>query len=84
MPMYDFSCHDCASVFEELLTQDADPVVCPQCGSSKATRMVSAPSPLKTGAFPFKPGPVHPMASRMAGGSGGCAGGGCASGGAFS
>jgi len=78
MPMYDFSCQDCAAVFEELLVKDEETAVCPQCGSTKTIRMLSAPSPLKTGAFPFKPGPVHPMASRMAGcgGSGGCPGGG--------
>jgi putative FmdB family regulatory protein len=78
MPMYDFSCQDCTTVFEELLAKDEDAASCPQCGSARIVRMVSAPSPLKTGAFPFKPGPVHPMAARMAGGSGcgGCPGGG--------
>jgi len=81
MPMYDFSCQDCAAVFEELLTKDGEAVVCPRCGSAGTVRMVSAPSPLKTGAFPFKPGPVHPVASRMAGG---CGGGGCPGGGGFS
>jgi len=77
MPMYDFSCQDCTVVFEELLVKDEKTAVCPKCGSARTLRMVSAPSPLKTGAFPFKPGPVHPMASRMAGGcGGGCPGGG--------
>jgi putative FmdB family regulatory protein len=78
MPMYDFSCQDCAAVFEELLVKNETAAVCPKCGSVSTVRLVSAPSPLKTGAFPFKPGPVHPMASRMAGGcgSGGCPGGG--------
>ena len=33
--------------------------VCPQCGEKDIERLVSAPSPLKTGAFPFKVGPVH-------------------------
>jgi len=74
MPMYDFSCQDCAAVFEELLAKNEDVAACPQCGSVGTVRMVSAPSPLKAGAFPFKPGPVHPMASRMAEG---CGGGGC-------
>ena len=76
MPMYDFSCQNCNAVFEELLTKNEDAAVCPQCGTAEAVRMLSAPSPLKTGAFPFKPGPVHPMAN-MAGGCGGaCPGGG--------
>ena len=76
MPMYDFSCQDCTTIFEELLVKDEDAVACPKCGSARTVRMLSAPSPLKTGAFPFKPGPVHPMASRMARGGGGCPGGG--------
>jgi putative FmdB family regulatory protein len=77
MPMYDFSWQSCGTVFEELLVKGEEAAVCPACGSAGAVRMVSAPSPLKTGAFPFKPGPVHPMASRMAGGCGGaCPGGG--------
>jgi putative FmdB family regulatory protein len=77
MPMYDFSCQDCTAVFEELLMKGESAAACPKCGSSRTMRMVSAPSPLKTGAFPFKPGPVHPVASRMAGGcgSGVCPGG---------
>ena len=79
MPMYDFFCHDCTTLFEELLVKDEGAAVCPKCGSAATTRMLSAPSPLKTGAFPFKPGPVHPIASRMAGGCG--SGGGCPSGG---
>jgi len=80
MPMYDFSCQNCRTIFEELLVKDEDAAVCPKCGSGTTVRMLSAPSPLKTGAFPFKPGPAHPMASRMAGGCGG----GCPSGGGFS
>jgi len=81
MPMYDFSCQDCATVFEELLVKDGEAVVCPRCGSANTVRQVSAPSPLRTGAFPFKPGPVQPMAARMAGG---CGNGGCPGGSGFS
>jgi len=76
MPMYDFSCQDCTTVFEELLVKDEVAAVCPKCGSAATVRMISAPSPLKTGVFPFKPGPVHPRAARVAGG---CASGGCPS-----
>jgi len=85
MPMYDFSCQDCAAAFEELLVKKDDAVVCPKCGSTAILRMISAPSPLKTGNFPFKPGPVHPMAGRMAGSCGGACprGGACPGGGAF-
>ena len=57
MPLYDFECHDCRHIFEELAFDDDDVVTCPKCGSANTSRMVSAPSPLKTGAFPFKIGP---------------------------
>ena len=86
MPMYDFFCQSCTTVFEELLLKNEAAAACHECGSAETERMISAPSPLKTGAFPFKPGPVHPMAARMARGGGGCGGGGggCGGGGGFS
>jgi len=77
MPLFDFSCLNCATVFEELQKDEAA-ATCHECGSAETERMPSAPSPLKTGAFPFKSGPVHP-ATHMTGGRGGgaCGGGGC-------
>lgn len=59
MPMYDFVCTACGHTFEDLVSGEATPP-CPRCGAA-TERQVSAPSPLKTGAFPFKPGPVRPM-----------------------
>jgi len=58
MPLFDFQCNACQRTFEELaFDDDDDVVVCPSCGSEDTCRLVSAPSPLKTGAFPFKIGP---------------------------
>ena len=58
MPMFDFECEDCHCRFEELVFEgDAFPP-CPDCGGTNTKRLVSMPSPLKTGAFPFKVGPV--------------------------
>ena len=57
MPLYDFVCKDCRHTFEELAFDDDDVISCPKCGSQNTARLVSAPSPLKTGAFPFKIGP---------------------------
>ncbi|MSS26663.1 zinc ribbon domain-containing protein [Desulfovibrio sp. PG-178-WT-4] len=82
MPMYDFLCTACGEKFEELvLNGEAASPACPQCGSTATERQMSAPSPLKTGAFPFKPGPVRPMGTGMpscggSAGAGGCGGGG--------
>ncbi len=78
MPLYDFFCRDCGHCFEDLSGESDCAPVCPKCASQKTERLLSVPSPLKKGGFPYKPGPVHPMASRMAGG---CGGGGCPSGG---
>lgn len=79
MPLYEFVCGSCGAVFEEICKAEADAPACPVCGAQETKRQVSMPSPLKTGAFPFKPGPVHPMAQKMASGmSCGSCGGGCA------
>ncbi|WP_297217928.1 zinc ribbon domain-containing protein [uncultured Desulfovibrio sp.] len=78
MPMFDFTCPQCGAKFEELVFGDEVPP-CPVCGHAQTERMISAPSPLKTGAFPFKVGPVHPLASKMAKGLSGC-GGACGTG----
>lgn len=74
MPLYEFYCPQCQETFEELASPHEAPV-CPRCGGATERRM-SAPSPLKTGAFPFKPGPVRPMARKalQGCGAGGCGG----------
>ena len=61
MPMYDFYCPNCQKEFEELVRPQQENAVCPHCGNNKTERKMSIPSPLKTGAFPFKPGPVRPI-----------------------
>ena len=79
MPMYDFLCPKCGEKFEEFVAaQSSDEPFCPKCGAA-SQRQMSAPSPLKTGAFPYKPGPVRPMGMggpSPCGGAGGCGGGG--------
>ncbi len=60
MPIYDFSCEQCQHEFEDIVVKDVMPT-CPRCASKKIIKKVSAPSPLKTGAFPYKVGPVHPV-----------------------
>lgn len=80
MPMFDFFCPTCQVQFEELVFGD-EKATCPTCGEQNIERMVSAPSPKKTGAFPYKIGPVHSrigMASK--GASGGCPSAGACSG----
>jgi putative FmdB family regulatory protein len=56
--MFDFLCPACQNQFEELVFGD-EKASCPKCGEQHIERMLSAPSPLKTGVFPYKVGPVH-------------------------
>lgn len=79
MPLYEFVCQDCGNTFEEICPASAQAPACPSCQSGRTQRLVSMPSPLKTGAFPFKVGPVHPMASKMAAGMSGSSCGSCSS-----
>lgn len=65
MPIYEFICETCGKQFEELIPANADNPPCPACGGP-GHRKISLPGPLKKGAFPFKPGPVHPLAGKMA------------------
>lgn len=71
MPIYEFVCGDCGEKFDELCAVGAS-ASCPHCGSSNTSRLISAPGPLAKGAFPFKPGKVHPLAGKMAAGGAGC------------
>ncbi len=77
MPLYDFYCEKCAKSFEDIVSAEEIPP-CPTCGAKDVKRELSAPSPLKTGAFPYKVGPVHPMMNRKP--SAGCGNGPCGSG----
>lgn len=73
MPLYEFVCPACNALFEEILPADSPAPVCPQCGSKSVDRQISAPSPLKKGAFPCPPtGRVHslPVPGRSCGACG--------------
>ena len=62
MPMYDFYCATCEHEFEELVSSEQiSTVTCPKCHSNDVHQKISAPSPLRKGAFPFKVGPVRPL-----------------------
>jgi putative FmdB family regulatory protein len=43
MPIYEYRCPDCDIVFSERrrMSEADDPVVCPECGKSKASRVLS-------------------------------------------
>ncbi len=45
MPIYEFDCEDCGNRFEELVADDAPGPGCPECGSARTRRRMSAISP---------------------------------------
>jgi putative FmdB family regulatory protein len=68
MPLFEYQCPSCASRFE-LLVRGASKARCPECGSSKVTRLLSVPArPVTTSA------PAQPSCDSAP--SGGCCGGG--------
>ena len=63
MPMlYDFACTDCGFEFEDFT--DGSCPACPQCGSDKTERCMSAPW-LKTNPMPFKISPPRPKGPQV-------------------
>lgn len=72
MPIYEYICSACNEHFEEISAPDAPSPVCPRCGAQGASRQLSLPGQPKRGAFPFKPGPAHPLAAKMAAGQSPC------------
>lgn len=69
MPLFEYECDSCGEVFEIIARFDAAAPVCDKCGSSRVVQRIGRPAPLKTGAFPYKLGPVHPFANKMAQGA---------------
>lgn len=45
MPIYEFECEECGAGFEELVGAAAACVACPECGSERTRRLISAISP---------------------------------------
>jgi putative FmdB family regulatory protein len=73
MPIYEYKCTKCGTRFEELLSRQASThVPCPQCGSAKTDKLVSAAGILSSGT---KAADSCPSASGCAAaGSSGCGG----------
>ena len=70
MPIYDYRCRDCSKEYDVFHRgkEVAEDIVCPGCGSKKATRLVSVPArPAGSDT-----GPSFPV-------GGGCCGGGACS-----
>ena len=73
MPIYEFKCDPCGTMFEELFTAGSDNghVECPECGSDDIAKLMSVSAPqTSNGAGPMPSMPSMPM------GGGACCGGG--------
>ena len=46
MPIFEFACTSCDSVFEKLVYDSSEAVSCPKCGSAQLTKLLSATSSL--------------------------------------
>ena len=42
MRLYEFRCGQCAHEFEDLVRSEQEQVICPKCGSTKVSRLLSA------------------------------------------
>lgn len=60
MPLYDFRCPACGTVFEQRVTLAAlgQPVPCPACGAPTTDRLVSLPAARTRGASSAAPLPA--------------------------
>ena len=43
MPLYDFECKQCHTVFEGICKSDEHSAICPKCGSKKVNRKIGIP-----------------------------------------
>jgi putative FmdB family regulatory protein len=44
MPIFEYECAKCGSIFEVLVKNDKDPVPCENCGNKDTTKLVGAPA----------------------------------------
>ncbi|NCD22375.1 MAG: zinc ribbon domain-containing protein [Spartobacteria bacterium] len=74
MPLFEYVCRSCGEI-AELLVSGARKPVCPNCGSRKLEKQLSAFSPSVAGPKSFAPPPCGSGTCPARGM--GCAGGGC-------
>lgn len=69
MPIYDYQCNECGKTYDifHKVREVEEDILCPECGSVKHTRLLSAPSFAMKNSAPEAPSCA----------SGGCCGGSC-------
>jgi len=74
MPIYDVLCTECGYDGEVIVLHSDAPVLCPQCGSQRTRRAVSATSSLTGRSAQSLPGPGDTGCCGSTPGHAGCAG----------
>ncbi len=74
MPIYDYRCEDCRKLYEvyHKVREETDDIVCPQCSSRNAKKMMSVPA-----APSVSSGSSAPYGACDNAGGCGCSGGSC-------
>jgi putative FmdB family regulatory protein len=69
MPIYEYVCDDCQTLFEKIVINKQQEIACPKCASKKATIQLSV--------FATSGNGSSSAPSGGSSGGGGCCGGGC-------
>ncbi|MDZ7762019.1 MAG: zinc ribbon domain-containing protein [Desulfovermiculus sp.] len=75
MPIYEYTCAQCAHQFEEIILGREEKVPCPKCGADQTHKLMSRCRSKLGGAEPLGQG----AALSSGGGCSSCSGGSCAS-----
>ncbi|MFW5730504.1 MAG: FmdB family zinc ribbon protein [Desulfonatronovibrionaceae bacterium] len=77
MPIHEYCCHKCNKEFEEIVLSSDETVVCPECGSDRVEKFMSA-CKFRTGGPIVSGSPsANAVTSRGKSGCAGCSGGNC-------
>lgn len=57
MPIFEIQCEDCGYRGEVIVLSSAEPLVCPSCGGTRASKLMSATSSLTGSSRQGLPGP---------------------------
>lgn len=74
MPIYEITCQECGKSGETLVLSSRDALVCPACGSTRTTKMMSAPSDYGSQDTSGLPGPKDTACCGSSPAAAGCAG----------
>lgn len=78
MPLFEFHCLNCDTVFEELVFSQTEIPACPNCKSEKTEKLMSRPCRNRKGGAGADIPTMAGQGTSSGGGCAGCSGGSCA------